>query len=78
MYLDDIFLASHTITFAVLYFGVMPSAFIKGCYLKKKKKERKNKPRLMKSLTVFAPGIWKRLLTVSLSSCSKNVLMKIV
>ena len=44
----------------------------------KKKKERKNKPRLMKSLTVFAPGIWKRLLTVSLSSCSKNVLMKIV
>lgn len=76
MYLDDIFLASHTITFAVLYFGVTPSAFIKECYLKKK--ERKNKPRLMKSLTLFAPGIWKRLLTLSLSSCSKNVLMKIV
>lgn len=41
MYLDDIFLASHTITFAVLYFGVTPSAFIKGCYFKKKERKKK-------------------------------------
>lgn len=70
-YLDNIFLDSHTITFAVLCFGVMLSAFIRDA-IKKKQTNR-----LMKSTIHFVLVTWKTLATTSFSFCSRKPLMKI-
>ena len=63
---DNIFLASHIITLAVLYFGFTPPTFIRDA-----RKTLANEPTMPS-----VPGTWKTLPTTPLSSCSRKSLVK--